>query len=140
MQSQGRERQRHFYSIPPTEVMGVTIPDPNPPGAALIPAGYIYPGAELTVPQMGVHAVRPQDLEKPFTDVLIFGFYGGRMTFIEPMVTQARLLQKQPITYVIPVPPAMGKITRYPTKFRLVYDQEAKACHLIFSDFVATST
>ena len=83
--------------------------------------------------------MRPVDLEKPFRDVLIFGFYGGHMTFIEPMVTQARLLQKQPIAYAIPVPPALGKITRYPTKFRLVYDEEAEAWHLIFSDFVTTS-
>ena len=115
----------HFYSVPVAEVMSVSSPDPSPPSAASIPAGYIYPGAEFAVPQMGVHAVRPADMEKPFTDVLIFGFYGGRMTFIEPMITQAKLLQKQSIAYVLPAPPAMGKITRYPTKFKLVYDERA---------------
>jgi hypothetical protein len=129
----------HFYGVPVAEVMHVSIPDPSPPSAESIPAGYAYPGPEFAVPQMGVHAVRPADLEKPFTDVLILGFYGGHMTFIEPVATRARLLQRQPITYAIPVPPVMGRITRYPTKFRLVYDLEAEAWHLIFSDFVTTS-
>jgi hypothetical protein len=129
----------HFYGVSPDTVMAVSLPDPSPPGAALLPSGYVYPGAEFTVPQMGVHAVRPADMEKPFTDVLIFGYYGGQMTFIEPMVTQAKLMQQQSIAYVLPVPPSMGKITRYPTKFRLVYDRQANACHLIFSDFITTA-
>lgn len=129
----------HFYNIPPAEVMKISAPDPQPPRLNLIPAGYIYPGAEYTVPQMGVHAFRPADLERPFTDVLIFGYYGGNMTFIEPMVTRTALLKQQPVTYTVPVPPSMGKTTRFPTKFRIEHDVQAKACRLIFSHFTTTT-
>ena len=129
----------HFYNIPPSEVFKISAPDPQPPRANLIPEGYIYPGAEHTIPQMGVHAVRPADLERPFTDVLIFGYYGGNMTFIEPMVTRSALLKQQPVTYTVPVPPAMGKTTRFPTKFRIEHDVQAKACRLIFSHFTTTT-
>ncbi len=128
----------HFYNTPVTDVMKIALPDPTPPRADLIPVGYVYPGAENTVPQMGVHAVRPADMQKPFSDVLIFGYYGGKMTFLEPMVTREALLKRQLIAYAIPTPAAMGKVTRFPTRFAVEYDADAKACHLKFSDFVQT--
>ena len=106
----------------------------------MIPAGYIYLGPEQTIPQMGVHAVRPPDLAKPFTDVLIFGYYGGKMTFIEPMVTRAALLKQQPVSYAVPLPASIGRSIRFPTKFRIEHDIQAKTCRLIFSDFVTTGT
>lgn len=129
----------HFYSIPVEAVMAIAPPDPSPPKAELLPAGYIYPGAEFTVPQMGVHALKPADLERPFSDVLIFGFYGGQMIFIEPMVTQAKLLERQAVRYAIPVPTAVATATRIPTQFRLEYDQAGNACHLRFTDFVTVT-
>lgn len=128
----------HFYSIPPAEVMQVVALDPLQPAADLIPAGYIYPGRELSVPQMGVHAVRPADLERQFSDVLIFGFYGGKMTFIEPMVTRDRMLEKKDITYDIPVPRFSGHAVRYPTKVDIRYDGNANAYRITFSGFIAS--
>ena len=125
----------HFYGVPTQEVFKVAAQDPLQPEVRQVPAGYIYPGREFTVPQMGVHAVRPSDLERPFSDVLIFGFYGGKMTFIEPMVTRDRMLEKKHITYDIPVPGYLGKSTRYPTKVDIRYDSKAKAYQIIFSGF-----
>ena len=129
----------HFYGVSPEAVLKVAAPDPSPPPAERIPAGFTYPGAEYTVPQMGVHAFRPADLEKPFTDVLIFGYYGGQMTFIEPMVTQETLLKQKPINYVVPVPASIGNSTRFPKQFKIEYDPASGACHLKFSDFVTTA-
>ena len=125
----------HFYSVTTQDVFKVVAQDPLQPEANQIPAGYIYPGREYTVPQMGVHAIRPSDLERPFSDVLIFGFYGGKMTFIEPMVTRDRMLEKKDISYDIPVPSYLGTSTRYPTKVDIRYDSKAKAYHIIFSGF-----
>jgi hypothetical protein len=129
----------HFYNIPATAVKNVTARDTLQPEAKLIPAGYIYPGPEFSVPQMGVHAFRPADLERPFTDVLILGYYGGRMTFIEPMVTRERMLEKKDISYDIPVPESVGISTRYPTKVNIRYDGKSNAYHLIFSGFIPTA-
>jgi hypothetical protein len=72
------------------------------------------------------------------SEVLIFGFHGGKMHFIEPMVTRDILLQKQPSTYAIPVPSVLGAATRYPTKFSLACDAAANTYQLVFSNFVLT--
>jgi len=129
----------HFYNVPTTEVRKVTERDSLQPEAKLIPAGYIYPGPEYSVPQMGVHAFRPADLERPFTDVLILGYYGGKMTFIEPMVTRKRMLEKKDIAYDIPVSGLLGTSTRFPTKVDIRYDSKSNAYHLIFSGFITTA-
>ena len=126
----------HFYSIPPDEVMKIGAQDPLQPAEDLIPAGYIYPGRDFSVPQMGVHAVRPADLDRQFSDVLIFGFYGGKMMFIEPMVTRDRMLEKKDLTYDIPVPRFAGHVARYPTKIDIRYDGKANAYHITFSGFI----
>jgi hypothetical protein len=129
----------HFYSVPAAEVYQVTAQDPLPPEAKKIPTGFVYPGGQYSVPQMGVHAFRPADLEKPFSDVLIYGFYGGKMTFIEPMVTRTRLLEKQAISYDIPVPGSLGSSTRYPTKVDIRYDAKINCYHVIFSRFITAT-
>lgn len=63
------------------------------------------------------------------------GFYGGKMIFLEPMVTRAAL--QQPFSYTIPQPAAMRQAIRFTIRFRMEHDLKAKAGHLIFSDFVS---
>jgi hypothetical protein len=130
----------HFYSVSAEEVAQISEPDPSPPPGELIPAGFVYPGAEHTVPQMGVHVFRPSDLEKDFTDALILGYYAGTMIFIEPMVTQETLLMQQPIAYEIPMPASIEGNTRYPTRFTIEYDTASGACILKFSDFATAAS
>ncbi|MFZ0725733.1 MAG: hypothetical protein WAM61_08090 [Desulfobacterales bacterium] len=129
----------HFFSVPPAAVWQVAGKDPLEPDAKMIPAGYVYPGRDFVVPQMGVHAFRPADLERSFSDVLILGFYGGHMTFIEPMITRERMLEKKDISYDIPIPDYLGTAKRYPTKIDIRYDRKANTFHLIFRDFTATT-
>jgi hypothetical protein len=126
----------HFYTVPESQVWMVIPPDPVSPEQSRIPAGYFYPGPGETVPQMGVHAVQPADLERIFTDVLIFGFYGGKMTFIEPMVTQKMLLEKKDFELKVPVPKTLGRSTLYPTKFTAHYRRGTDSFRFEFSDFV----
>ncbi len=129
----------HFYNQTVAQVAAVAPPDPMPPAADHIPAGYLYPGADQSVPQMGVHAVDPSQFQNGFTDVMIAGFYGGRMTFVEPMVTQAMLAQKQNFTLAVPRPAVLGLSTRYPTKFTATYDTGTNAYTFVFSDFVSVT-
>jgi hypothetical protein len=126
----------HFYAVPESQVRMVVPPDPVAPDKNRIPDGFIYPGPGETVPQMGVHAVRPADLQMEFTDVLIFGFYDGKMTFIEPMVTQKTLLQKKDFELKIPVPETLGHSTLYPTMFKAHYVRSTDSFRFEFSDFV----
>ena len=84
---------------------------------------------------MGVHAVRPGDLDKSFTHVLIFGYYGGKMTFVEPMATRDFLLTKQTIAYDMPMPASMGQAKLFPRRVEIRFDGATKTYRLTFSGF-----
>lgn len=129
----------HFYHVPVSAEMKVTAHDPAPPAAKYIPAGYIYPGPNLSVPQMGVHAQTAADSAPGcrLTKSMVVGYYGGRMTFIEPMVTRVILLQAHSFALPVPQPAALGLATRYPTKFEATFDPKAQAYNLVFSGFKA---
>ncbi|MES2464358.1 MAG: cytochrome C [Armatimonadota bacterium] len=132
----------HFYHSSVAEVLTITPPDLVPPAANRIPAGYIYPGAQETVPQMGVHAVDGSEFAPgapPFLASMILGYFNGNMHFIEPMITQAALLTKQTITLNVPRPAVLGMATRYPTKFTATYSAELDAYQFVFTDFVNVS-
>lgn len=132
----------HFYSIPSEEVARITPPDPTPPAADRVPSGYTYPGPNATVPQMGVHASPNADFAPgapPFTASMVLGYYGGRMIFLEPMVTQSLLLQQQNVTLAVPRPAVLGRATRYPTTFRATYNAATDSYEMVFSDFVSVA-
>jgi hypothetical protein len=58
------------------------------------------------------------------------------MTFIEPMVTQEKLLTKQNFSMPIGVPATFGRSTRYPTRFRAEYQASNDSYRFIFDQFV----
>jgi hypothetical protein len=129
----------HFYNQTPEQVKAVTAPDTIAPNANQIPTGYVYPGVMATVPEMGVHAAFGGEFApgaEPFSASMILGYYKGKMTFVEPMITQTALLAKQTITLDVPRPEVLGQSTRYPTKFTAVYDSGLDAYQCTFSDFV----
>lgn len=127
----------HFYGVPTQEVWTIKTTDPAPPSAERIPAGYIYPGAKESVPQMGVHAVLPDQVAPGhvMTADMLAGFWNGKMHFIEPMITRKWLLRKKSFTLAVPRPKELGRRTLYPTKFVARYDGKAQAYQLIFSGF-----
>ena len=92
----------HFYDLPSSQVAAIGNADTAAPDAAHLADGYVYGGPEAFVPQMGGHALNPADLQKPFTAVMINGYYGGRMIFIEPK--------------------GMGAGRYYPTRFTAHHD------------------
>ncbi|MCA1597378.1 MAG: cytochrome C, partial [Chloroflexi bacterium] len=129
----------HFYNIPTSSVFQIQPPDTAVPAANRIPAGYVYPGVDQTVPQMGTHATNPADLTGTFTKVMIAGYYGGNMIFLEPMVTQALLQQRQSFSLNVPRPAVLGVNTLYPTTFSANYDPQADAYNFVWGNFVSAS-
>lgn len=120
----------HFYVIDRKHQMAVAFPkqekDPRArvSNAALVPNGYqVVP--ESVSDQMGVHAINlasPEFHGKPFTATFIYGYYKGRLIFIEPMVTRAFLLSHPSATYRIPTPKKYSYPGYYPTTYSVRYD------------------
>ncbi len=96
------------------------------PAAQFMPAGYILPpGTE--VPRMGAHAVDPKGAEfsgQGFTNTFIYGFYDGRMIFVEPMITTAFLETKPVLHTLIAVPEQYPGPGYYPIRYGVVYDHD----------------
>lgn len=142
----------HFYGVDPAAVAAVDCRNPAQPDPAVVPVGWatpVPPGLPdptvMCVPQMGYHAIPLTEFSAPgefhagvFDQVMITGFYGGQLTFIEPMVTQAALERKADFT--LPVPqPIHARATRFPRSFKATYDVSADTSTLTFVDFTPIS-
>ncbi len=148
----------HFYTITQAEREAIVPTDPqfaakanNVPASEYVPpfnAALAPPGLEpanVAVPKMGVHwvDVRSAELQallgkpeayKPFTATFIHGSWDGRLTFWEPMITRAHILEKKSAKdpavrdQLIPIPtPARYQVPGYyPTAYRITWDAKAK--------------
>lgn len=131
----------HFYisteaerlAIPPFEVAPAKFD--VLPGAEYLPAGYFRgPGG---VPQMGVHWLDSQAPELnggTFGETFLFGSYDGKVTFYEPMITEAFVKNNTQYTRNIPQPAKVQQSGWYPTKMRLV--KKDGATHFILENFI----
>lgn len=114
----------HFYKISKEEQSQV-VPGPD---TVTVPAQYIpqdYISAGVAVPDMGTHWVDPTSPEfngQPFTATFIYGFYHGKMTFLEPMVTKAFLETKPDFVLPVKQPQAFQEHGYYPTSMHVSYD------------------
>lgn len=131
----------HFYHQTRAQVQAINCSDLTAPAANRIPQGYALPPvltSQQCVPQMGFHA-SPGHVFAPgyeFSREMILGYYGGNLTFVEPMVTRELLQQKQSFSLAIPAPQEVGVHTRYPTQFTAEWDEEEQAYHFVLSNFV----
>lgn len=116
----------HFYeiseaavaAIPPYEVDSSKFK--NWPAPAYLPATYFNPGGG--VPQMGCHwldITSPELNGQPFTQTFIYGSYDGKVTFYEPMITEAFIKANTSFERAIPQPAKFAKTGFYPTKMRI---------------------
>ncbi|MFD1731896.1 hypothetical protein ACFSC4_13800 [Deinococcus malanensis] len=106
---------------------------PVPPGV---------PPQAVCVPTMGFHSLPLSEFSAPgqiqpglFDKVMIAGSYGGKLIFLEPMVTQQLLLNRQNFSLPVLMPRNLGRTTRYPTTFNAVYDPGLNAYQFILGDF-----
>ncbi len=109
----------HFYSVSRSEQASVQPgPDTVTVPAANVPTDYIS-GVEA-VPDMGVHWVDTTSAEfhgQTFDHTLIYGFYHGKMMFIEPMVTRTFLAGHPDVTAPVKQPQQFQTAGRYPTYY-----------------------
>lgn len=121
----------HFYLVdtatknaisPLDSTAGRVTPEP-----AMIPTGYTAgPPPHEIVPGMGIHYVDPTSHEfhgSAFTSTLIYGFWKGKMIFVEPMITRAFLQSKATHEANLALPTTYPTADKYyPTKYKVSYD------------------
>jgi hypothetical protein len=124
----------HFYLTSPAEVANVKFTGPSDPAtrvsdAGLVPAGYkVIP--DTAIDKMGVHAVdlaAPEFHGKSFTATFIYGYYKGRLTFLEPMITRAYLLKRPNKNWPVKTPQRYSFAAAYPTGYSVRYEAAHKA-------------
>ena len=120
----------HFYMTSTEERMAIPPYNVDSSGFLALPApGYLpatlpnmYVPIPGGVPQMGKHWI---DVSTPelngalFTQTFIYGTYGGKVTFYEPMITKAFIDENASFVRDIPVPTKFAKTGYYPTKMRI---------------------
>lgn len=120
----------HFYTIPTSERSQIKLEGDDlkvcqqKPPAGYMPDGYMY-APQSEEKYMGAHWVAlnsPELNGKPFTSTFIYGSYGGRMIFAEPMITKAFLEQKPNQVFAIPAPKKVERSGWYPTAYGVRFD------------------
>lgn len=139
----------HFYSVDPAAVSAVDCRNATQPEMSRVPSGWLPPvppgtpdPTSMCVPHMGYHALPRTEFKAPgvlqdgmFDQVMITGFYGGKLTFIEPMVTQAALARKTDFTLPVPQPTGLGRESLFPTTFDARYNASSETYTLTFAGF-----
>jgi hypothetical protein len=128
----------HFYKATRQEQASV-IPGPDPiiVSPKYIPTDYISTGS--AVPNMGVHYVdltAPEFNKQTFEKTFIYGFYQGKMTFLEPMFTRSFLLTKPDFTAPVKQPESFQKSGYYPTSYRISFDDTKKEYVVALEGFI----
>jgi len=139
----------HFYSVSADERMAISCADLSKPSDP--PAGYSLPDVDLPpemadaigvstliglcVPEMGMHALPSDEIDDtdPFGGTMVVGYSAGSPIFIEPMISQAMLMEQS--AFGLPVPSVPGAGDGYPTTFLAEYDAEQRAYRFVFSGF-----
>lgn len=124
----------HFYLITPAERYNITLEGQGltqaqkQPLPEFMPEGYILPKGTAE-PRMGAHAIYPGAPEfnhQPFGKTFIYGFYDGRMIFLEPMISRDYLESKPDATESVKLPKSYQRHAYYPTLYHVGYDPAKK--------------
>ena len=124
----------HFYMTSSAERKKITAQGKDlaicekKPDAGTLPAGYML-APETSIPQMGAHAVDTSSSEfrgEGFTKTFIYGYYNGKMTFIEPMVAVDYLKTKPNSLVAVKVPAIYPRPGFYPTYYSVTFDEKRR--------------
>jgi hypothetical protein len=138
----------HFYAIPASEREAIDCADLTK--AEQLPASYQLPDISIPgigdligvcVPKMGMHALAGAELADTtmFEKTMVVGYYLAHPIFVEPMIAQAKLMQRQSFTLDVPDVPGRPAASRYPMGFRADYDSTAQAYRFVFSNLTAAA-
>ncbi len=104
-----------------------------PPTTAL-PTGYGAP--ELCVNAMGMHSWPQADKGSTWKGSIIMGYWATKVSFIEPMIPKATLLEKKTFELPINKPASTGGAhTLYPRRLTAKYDEAAASYSFEFDQF-----
>lgn len=117
----------HFHRGTLAEVDAIDCKaDKRMPPASALPAGYGAP--ELCVNAMGMHSWPKADIGSAWTGSIIMGYWATKMSFIEPMIAKAKLLQKKTFSLDVNKPASTGGAhTLYPRRLTATYDDTSAA-------------
>lgn len=131
----------HFYMISLEEQLAIPPVSPATlplfqlaPPAGYMPATYFQGGPE---PQMGTHWLPPPPTFLPFTRVMIYGTYNGKVTFLEPMVTRAFLESGASSSLNYLQPQKFAIAGNYPTRYNVYRDAGTGSHNITLDNFVA---
>lgn len=134
----------HFYMISQQQRDAMTPADPafaakstQMPAPDEIPPDYVPDAAG--VPRMGNHWMDAKGHEfhgGTFTNTLVYGFYEGKMVFIEPMVALDYLLTQPTELQRLSLPARYPKPGAYPREYGLIFDDVAREYLIYLTDFV----
>lgn len=120
----------HWYLVTMAERAAMLPSDPQfaakaaaRPGAEFEPANYVSDG--FAIPRMGTHwtdRTSPEHHGSTFTRTFIYGFFDGKLAFIEPMLTVAFLQSNANAEVAIPQPAKYQRSGAYPTKWAIRHD------------------
>lgn len=127
----------HFYTIDEKSRMAIAPKGADAdatPAADALPAGFVTDGD--TIPMMGKHYL-PRSMAEfnggKFTATPIYGYYGGKMIFVESMVTVAYLNTKPSLAQPLPQPARFPDHGAYPSAWSVTYDAAAHRYDVAFS-------
>lgn len=88
---------------------------------------------------MGWHWVdttSPEFNGKPFVATYIYGYYDGRLAFVEPMITLSHLLERHSMVTDVRVPSKFEKPGSYPQAYSIEYDAQEKVHRIVLQKFI----
>ncbi len=128
----------HFYQVAPSEQTTIA----GGPDTTMVPPADVppdYASQVVSVPMMGVHWVDTSAAEfhgHPFDKTFIYGFYRGKMMFVEPMITRALLASHPDVTAFIKQPRAFQRAGLYPGAYGVHYDPENQTIRITLDSLV----
>ena len=122
----------HFYTMTSSDRKKIPTYDKdstgfaNRPAAAYLPANYVNPPLVVSADeQMGTHWV---DVTSPelqpggtFTETFVYGSFGGKVNFLEPMITYSYFKAITSWSRSIPQPAKVSKSGYYPTTISVTH-------------------
>lgn len=134
----------HFYMITSEEREAIPTYAEDPTGfddqpvGIYAPQGYFTPPFGGTAePQMGSHWI-PVNLGDflPFTKIMIYGTYNGKVHFIEPMITVEHMLTTNAWNIGFPTPQAYPDPGYYPSAYNMWYNEHLDRYYVSLSNFL----
>jgi hypothetical protein len=132
----------HFYTINQKDRSKITMKGDGvktsrmTPAKGVMAAGYILP-PDVEIPTMGSHWIDPTSPElrgQPFESTYIYGTYGGKLTFLEPMVALSFLQTKPTFEKKVAIPSVVGRTGYYPAKYKVAYNEKRKEYNISLED------